>query len=132
LGPWTGGPEGDERLRLPYRVLLGEQGFGLVYCHVSQLQLEAANARSLRAANTECPGTAYRLLTESEWEYASRAGTTTPFSTGATITTDQANFIGDYTYNGSAKGQYRQRTTEVGSFKPNAFGLYDMHGNVWE
>jgi hypothetical protein len=55
LGPWTGGPAGElERLRLPYRVLLGEQGFVLVYCHVSQLQLEAANARSLRAANTEC------------------------------------------------------------------------------
>jgi hypothetical protein len=55
LGPWTGGPEGEvERLRLPYRVLLGEQGFVLLYCHVSQLQLEGANARSLHAANTEC------------------------------------------------------------------------------
>jgi formylglycine-generating enzyme required for sulfatase activity len=74
----------------------------------------------------------YRLLTEAEWEYAARAGTTTPFSTGREITTDQANFDGNYTYGGSAKGTYRQRTVEVGSFKHNAFGLHDMHGNVWE
>jgi formylglycine-generating enzyme required for sulfatase activity len=74
----------------------------------------------------------YRLLTEAEWEYAARAGTMTPFSTGPAITTDQANFDGNYTYGGSAKGTYLQRTVEVGSFKPNAFGLYDMHGNVWE
>src|SRR5262249_1208976 len=77
-------------------------------------------------------GKTYRLLTEAEWEYAARAGTTTPFSTGLTITTDQANFDGNYTYNGSAKGQYQKKTVEVGSLEPNAFGLYDMHGNVWE
>jgi formylglycine-generating enzyme required for sulfatase activity len=75
----------------------------------------------------------YRLLTEAEWEYAARAGTTTPFSTGRTITTDQANFHGNSTYGGSAKGVFRQKTIEVGSLnKPNAFGLHDMHGNVWE
>jgi formylglycine-generating enzyme required for sulfatase activity len=66
-------------------------------------------------------------VTEAEWEYAARAGTTTPFSTGRTVTTDQANFDGDFTYGGSAKGQRRGRTVEVGSFQPNAFGLYDMH-----
>jgi hypothetical protein len=56
LGPWTAGPEGElERLRLPYRALLGEQGFVLLYCHVSQLQLEAANVRALHTANSECP-----------------------------------------------------------------------------
>lgn len=71
-------------------------------------------------------GKTYRLLTEAEWEYAARAGTTTPFSTGRTITTDQANFNGNSTYGGSAEGQYRQKTVEVGSFKPNAFGLHDM------
>src|SRR5262245_12030957 len=77
-------------------------------------------------------GKSYRLLTEAEWEYAARAGTTTPFSTGGTITTDQANFDGYLTYGGSAKGEYRKKTVEVGSFKPNGFGLHDMHGNVWE
>lgn len=77
-------------------------------------------------------GKRYRLPSESEWEYAARAGTRTPFSTGNTITPEQANFDGVYTYNGSSKGRYREQTIAVGSFKPNDFGLYDMHGNVWE
>ena len=80
-------------------------------------------------------GRRYRLLTESEWEYAARAGTTTPFHTGWTITPQQANFDGrrdypDNEYNGS--GLYRRQTVPVGSFAPNGFGLYDMHGNVQE
>jgi formylglycine-generating enzyme required for sulfatase activity len=75
----------------------------------------------------------YRLPTEAEWEYACRAGTTTPFSTGSNITSDQANYDGNYPYNGNAKrGIYRKETTEVSSFSPNRLGLYDMHGNVWE
>jgi formylglycine-generating enzyme required for sulfatase activity len=75
----------------------------------------------------------YRLPTEAEWEYACRAGTTTPFNTGNTITTAQANYNGNYPYSNNPAGVYLGRTTEVGSYAaPNAWGLYDMHGNVWE
>ncbi|MFM6266048.1 MAG: formylglycine-generating enzyme family protein, partial [Dolichospermum sp.] len=75
----------------------------------------------------------YRLPSEAEWEYACRAGTTTPFHFGDTITTELANYDGNYTYGDGPKGVYRGETTEVGSFKiANEFGLYDMHGNVWE
>jgi formylglycine-generating enzyme required for sulfatase activity len=75
----------------------------------------------------------YRLPSEAEWEYTCRAGTTTPFYCGETISTDLANYDGNYTYGGGAKGVYRKETTEVGRFGvANNFGLYDMHGNVWE
>ncbi|WAL60118.1 formylglycine-generating enzyme family protein [Thermocoleostomius sinensis A174] len=77
-------------------------------------------------------GQTYRLPSEAEWEYACRAGTTTPFHFGATITTDLVNYNGNFTYASAPNGEYRQQTTDVGSFPPNAFGLYDMHGNVWE
>jgi formylglycine-generating enzyme required for sulfatase activity len=74
----------------------------------------------------------YRLPTEAEWEYACRAGTSTPFSTGTNISTSQANYNGTHPYNGNAIGMFRDRTTIVGSFPPNAWGLFDMHGNVSE
>ena len=74
----------------------------------------------------------YRLATEAEWEYASRAGTTTPFYFGATISTVQVNYDGNYIYGNGKKGVDRQKTTPVGSFRANAWGLFDMHGNVWE
>jgi formylglycine-generating enzyme required for sulfatase activity len=77
-------------------------------------------------------GKTYHLLTEAEWEYAARAGTTTPFSTGRTITPEQANFHGFLTYGGSTSEVHRNKTLEVGSFEPNGFGLHDMHVNVWE
>jgi len=77
-------------------------------------------------------GDVYRLPSESEWEHACRAGTTSRFNTGETITTDQANFDGHVPAKGCPKGEYRQKTLPVGSFAPNAFGLHDMHGNVWE
>jgi formylglycine-generating enzyme required for sulfatase activity len=76
--------------------------------------------------------TGYRLPTEAEWEYACRARTTTPFSTGNNIATNQANYDGNYPYNNNAKGEYRKTTTPVGSFTPNPWGLYNMHGNVCE
>ena len=84
-------------------------------------------------------GRVYRLPSEAEWEYACRAGTTTPFHFGPTITTDYANYRGvDTTYGKGSYGpgplgEYRKETTAVGSFEvANAFGLFDMHGNVWE
>ncbi|HAX80135.1 MAG TPA: Sulphatase-modifying factor protein [Cyanobacteria bacterium UBA11372] len=77
-------------------------------------------------------GKNYRLPSEAEWEYACRAGTTTPFHFGDTITPDLVNYDGNHPYASAPKGLYREKTTPVGSFPPNAFGLYDMHGNVWE
>lgn len=74
----------------------------------------------------------YRLPTEAEWEYACRAGTTSAFHFGDGLTSSQANFNGNYSSGGSEKGPYLRRTTKVGSYKPNAFGLHDMHGNVAE
>jgi formylglycine-generating enzyme required for sulfatase activity len=80
----------------------------------------------------EKTGKLFRLPTEEEWEYACRAGTTTPFFFGETISPDQANYDGKYTYGCGPKGVYRQQTAPVGSFPANAWGLFDMHGNVWE
>ncbi|MDE5099131.1 MAG: formylglycine-generating enzyme family protein, partial [Trichodesmium sp. St16_bin4-tuft] len=77
-------------------------------------------------------GRKYRLPSEAEWEYACRAGTSTPFYFGETITPELANYHGNYTYGKGPKGENRGQTTPVGKFPPNAFGLYDMHGNVYE
>ncbi|NET52334.1 MAG: formylglycine-generating enzyme family protein [Merismopedia sp. SIO2A8] len=77
-------------------------------------------------------GRGYRLPSEAEWEYACRAGTKTPFHYGETLTDKLANYRASVTYASESAGEYREKTTPVGSFPPNAFGLYDMHGNVWE
>ena len=77
-------------------------------------------------------GKSFRLPTEAEWEYACRAETSTPFNTGYNLTTSQANYDGNFPYDNNQKGIYRQNTVAVNSFTPNAWGLYNMHGNVWE
>lgn len=74
----------------------------------------------------------YRLPSEAEWEYAARAGSSMPFPWGKTITTVHANYDGQYSYAGGAAGERRMVSLPVGSFAPNAFGLYDTAGNVWE
>ncbi len=92
--------------------------------------LEAAEFCARLSQHTGC---AYRLPTEAEWEYACRAGTTTPFHFGETIAPNLANYDGNFIYGYGPRGKYRKQTTPVGCFGvANAFGLYDMHGNVWE
>jgi uncharacterized protein (TIGR02996 family) len=73
-----------------------------------------------------------RLPTEAEWEYACRAGTTTEYHFGDVITPELANYDGKYSWNGSPKGPFRKETTDAGSFPANAWGLHDVHGNVWQ
>ena len=90
------------------------------------------NAQEFCARLSQKTNKAYRLPSEAEWEYACRGGTTTPFYFGETISTELANYNGDYTYGGGAKGEYRGETTVVGKFPANPCGLYDMCGNVWE
>jgi len=100
-------------------------------CPVEQVSWEDAQ-KFIRKLNQIEKHNRYRLPTEAEWEYACRAGTTTPFSTGDCMSTDQANYDGNYPLIGCVKGQDRKTTTRAGSFEPNAWGLYDMNGNVCE
>ncbi len=104
------------------------------YCNARSVREGLIPAYSIRGltVSRNRNATGYRLPTEAEWEYACRAGTTSPFGTGANITTDQANYYGTYPYNNAARGEYRQQTVPVRSFDPNRWGLYNMHGNVWE
>ncbi|MCP4155865.1 MAG: formylglycine-generating enzyme family protein, partial [bacterium] len=86
----------------------------------------------IRRLNKREGKASYRLPTEAEWEYTCRAGTETPFYFGNCLSTDQANYNGKYPLKGCTQGEYRNKTLSVASFKPNAWELYDMHGNVWE
>jgi formylglycine-generating enzyme required for sulfatase activity len=77
-------------------------------------------------------GRRYTLPSEAQWEYACRAGSTTPFHFGATLTPELANYDGNYVHGNGPKGTYRQQTIDVASFPANAWALHDMHGNVYE
>jgi formylglycine-generating enzyme required for sulfatase activity len=104
---------------------------GCAECPVEQVSWDDAKA-FVSKLNAKNDGLTYRLPSEAEWEYAARAGTTTAFAFGDSLSADQANFDGNYPYGGAAKGKYLEKTTPAGSYRSNAFGLYDMHGNVWE
>ncbi len=90
------------------------------------------DARAYLRWPTQRTGRSYRLLSEAEWEYPVRAGTAGPYHFGSTISTDRANYNGSYWRKSDRPAAYRGRTVPVGSFPPNAFGLHDMRGNVWE
>lgn len=90
------------------------------------------HAQEFCARLSQLTNKTYRLPSEAEWEYACRGGTTTPFYFGETISTDLANYNGNYTYGNGVKGEYREKTTDVGIFPANPCGLYDMCGNIWE
>ena len=77
-------------------------------------------------------GRAYQLPSETQWEYACRAATSTPFCFGETLTIEVANFNGEHTFRDEPRGFYFHSTSEGDKFPPNAFGLHDMHGNLWE
>ncbi|MDR2476727.1 MAG: formylglycine-generating enzyme family protein, partial [Treponema sp.] len=104
------------------------------YCNWRSAQKGLSLAYSIDGSTVTCNWDAegYRLPTEAEWEYACRADTDGPFSTGDNITTSLANYDGNSPYNNNAKGEYRQASTRTLSFAPNSWGLYDMHGNVYE
>jgi formylglycine-generating enzyme required for sulfatase activity len=90
------------------------------------------DAQQFAAWMSKSTGQRFRLPSEAEWEYAARAGTTTKFSTGDCISASQANYNANRPGDGCPTGEYRKQTIPVGSFAANAFGLHDMHGNVWE
>lgn len=122
--------EYDRFCEVAKRQRRGDRGWGRGSRPAINISWEDAQAYC--AWLTQQSGQHYRMPSEAEWECACRGCTSTPFHFGEYLTTDQANFNGGFTYNGSAKGEYRGKTTPVGSFPPNDFGLYDMHGNVSE
>ncbi|HEY6127118.1 MAG TPA: formylglycine-generating enzyme family protein [Candidatus Acidoferrum sp.] len=104
---------------------------GCELCPVEQISWNDAQ-EFIRRMNAMNDGFTYSLPSEAQWEYACRAGKTTQFALGNSMSSGQANFDGQFPFGGAAKGVSREKTMPVGSFPPNAWGLYDMHGNVWE
>jgi formylglycine-generating enzyme required for sulfatase activity len=109
---------------------IDEKGWGRGNRPVINVNWDDANAYAEWLSQKT--GKTYRLLSEAEREYVTRAGTTTPFWWGSQITPKQANYDGNDTYNGGTKGEYRVQTMPVNSFEPNPWGLFNVHGNVWD
>jgi formylglycine-generating enzyme required for sulfatase activity len=101
-------------------------------CPVEQVSWDEVDTFLQRLREQMPASSAPMLPSEAQWEYACRAGTTTPFNLGENITPEQVNYDGNYPYNGAKEGEYRQRTVPVKSLPANAWGLYEMHGNVYE
>jgi formylglycine-generating enzyme required for sulfatase activity len=145
-------PERDED-EIQHEVTLS-QGFWLADTCVTQALWEAVtgdNPSGLQGANRPIDNVSWEnaqafitrmnemkaelrlcLPTEAQWEYACRGGTTGPFSFGDRISPADVNYTGNYPYHNGRKGEYRGQTVEVGSLPPNAWGLHEMHGNIWE
>jgi len=100
-------------------------------CSVERVSWDDAK-EFIKRLNDRNDGFVYSLPSEAEWEYAARAGTTTAFAFGDSLSSRQANFNGNYPFGNAEKGPYLEKTTKVGSYDANAWGLHDMHGNVWE
>jgi eukaryotic-like serine/threonine-protein kinase len=115
-----------------YQAIMGTNPSHFKGAELPVEQVSWLNAKEFCEKLSQKTGKTYSLPSESQWEYACRAGTTTPFTFGETITTDVANYDGSNSYGKAPKGIYRRKTTAVNTFPPNAFGLFDMHGNVWE
>jgi formylglycine-generating enzyme required for sulfatase activity len=116
---------------------VGRRDGGLPACRLRGARRPVENVAWQEAVEfcrrlAERSGRAVRLPSEAQWEYARRAGTITHFFCGETITSDLADYVGEYTYAGEPPGVYRHGTTDVGTFPANAFGLCDMHGLLWE
>jgi len=127
LAQWDAANRAGAGLRVPL-----DEGWGRDNRPVINVSWEEARNYCAWLSKRVGVADAYRLPSEAEWEYACRAGTTTPFSFGATISPDQANYDGDHSFGAVVKGSYRRRTVPVGSLPANAWGLQEMHGNVWE
>ena len=108
----------------------GDQGWGRGRRPVINVSRE--DAKEYVAWLSGMTGKQYRLLSEAEWEYVARAGSTSPFWWGKSISTGQANYDGNFTHGGGPKGEFRQRTVIVDRFAPNPWGVYQVHGNVME
>jgi formylglycine-generating enzyme required for sulfatase activity len=121
----------DPKIRANFH---SDNGGGPDYPMENVLWVEADEfCKKLSASDAEKrAGRKYRLPTEAEWEYACRAGTSSAFHSGDSLSSLQTNLNGNRPYGTAAKGPYLRKTAKVGSYEPNAFGLYDMHGNVAE
>jgi formylglycine-generating enzyme required for sulfatase activity len=118
-----------------YVAVMGGRGFNKSKFRSNDLPVENVtwlDTQEFLTNLSEKTNKMFRLPSEAEWEYACRACSTTPFAFGGTLNTDQANYDGGYVYGDGVKGEIREKTSPVGSLQPNAWGLYDMHGNVME